>query len=36
MKRTTISDEEDFDCEEYKNPWSQEIFDEMNLETVSI
>ena len=29
-------DEDDFSCEEYCNPWSQDIFDEMNLQTVSV
>lgn len=28
-------DEEDLSYEEYCNPWSQTIFEEMNLETVS-
>lgn len=25
-----------YSCEEYYNPWSQDIFDEMNLQPVSL
>jgi hypothetical protein len=34
--RSPICDEGDFSYEECCNPWSQDIFDETNLEPVSV